>query len=415
MFFISQRYLILLILNALYFLVYFHRVSTAVLAPYLLEAFSASGASLGAMSSAYFYPYALSQPVVGLLADRFGAGKIITISAFTEFLGALLFGLAPNLLLAAISRGLIGLGAAGVFVPALKVFLPWFGAKAFGQMSALLLATGNVGAIAASTPFAWVIQQIGWRPSFFIIAAVILLLAILSWKYIGDTRSDHAPPLEEGRPLGSPEKKGVANILRSPFFWGMAALFYTFGAPHNTFQGLWGYPFLVDVFGYGKLEAGNLIMTIALGVITGGPLLGYLTDKTLASHKRQLLSGYLAILALNWAGITFFSPRFGSLFLGLSLFIMGMMVAGIFSVIWAVMREESPPERMGTAMGLLNSAPFLGVATFQPLTGYLMDRVGKTGGAFPFEAYQHAFVLCLFSIVIATIISLFLWRRERPE
>jgi len=114
MYSIPQRYLIFLILNATYFFVYFHRVSTAVLAPYLMEAFSASGVSLGAMSSAYFYPYALSQPIVGMLADRFGARKVITISTFIEFLGALLFGLAPTLFLAALGRGLIGLGAAGV-------------------------------------------------------------------------------------------------------------------------------------------------------------------------------------------------------------------------------------------------------------------------------------------------------------
>jgi MFS family permease len=195
----------------------------------------------------------------------------------------------------------------------------------------------------------------------------------------------------------------------------MIALFFAFGGPHNTFQGLWGYPFLIDVFGYGKLEAGNFIMVIAFGVIAGGPVLGYLADNTFALYKRRFLSACLAIHGMNWAYITFLSPRFGSLFLGLALFIMGMMVAGILSVIWAIMREESPPERMGTVMGLLNPAPFLGVAAFQPLTGYLMDRVGKTGGAFPFEAYQHAFILCLFSIAIATIISLFLWRRKRLE
>jgi len=35
----SQRWLILIILSAAYFFVYFHRISTAVLAPYLIEEF----------------------------------------------------------------------------------------------------------------------------------------------------------------------------------------------------------------------------------------------------------------------------------------------------------------------------------------------------------------------------------------
>ncbi len=415
MFFIPQRYLILLILNAAYFFVYFHRVSTAVLAPYLMEAFSTTGAGLGAMASAYLYPYALSQPIVGMVVDRFGAQKVITIFTFIEFLGALLFGLAPTLFLAALGRGLIGLGAAGLFVPALKVLLPWFGTKAFAQMTAVFMAVGNVGAIAASTPLAWLTQRVGWRLSFFFIAALILLLAFFSRKYIQDTPPHYTPPLGEKRSPSSAGMTGLAATLRSPFFWGMFALFFAFGAPHNTFQGLWGYPFLIDVFGYGKLEAGNLIMIIGLGVIAGGPFLGYLADKTFASRKRRFLSACLAIHGMNWAYITFLSPRFGALLLGASLFIMGTMVGGILSVIFAIAREESPPERMGTAMGLLNPASFLGAAAFQPLTGYLMDRVGKTGGGFPFEAYQHAFILCLSSIVIAVIISFFLWRRKRPE
>jgi MFS family permease len=409
---LPRRYLILIILNAVYFFVYFHRVSTGVLAPYLMEAFAASGASLGGMSSAYFYPYALSQPVIGILTDRFGARKVITISTFIEFWGTLVFSLAPTLWLAAIGRGLIGLGAAGVFVPALKVLLPWFGPNAFGQMNVILLAMGNVGAIMASTPYAWFIQQTGWRPSFLIIAAILLGLVILSWVYIQDTPSDFAS-LPDGRDtIQTRENQGFADILRKPFFWVMAALFYAYGGPFSTFQGLWGYPFLIDVFGYDKLEASNLIMIIALGVIIGGPLLGYLTDKTFTHKKRQFLFACMAIQTLNWAGIVFLSPWLGSLGLGLIFFIMGMMLAGTLSLVWNIIREESPPERMGTAMGLLNPAPFLGVATFQPLTGYLMDRVGKVGGAFPFQAYQNAFLLCLSSMGIAMLISILLWKRK---
>jgi MFS family permease len=412
---LPQRYFILILLNAVYFFVYFHRVSTGVLAPSLMEAFSASGASLGAMSSAYFYPYALSQPLVGLLADRWGARKVITLSAFIEASGALLFGLAPTLFLAAVGRGLIGLGAAGVFVPALKVLLPWFGPQAFGQMNAVLLAVGNLGAIAASTPFAWLIQKIGWRSCFFLIAVLIFFLGILSRRYIRNTPPEHTAPAETAAPVFTTQRPGLSSILKSPFFWTLGALFFTYGGPNSTFQGLWGYPFLVDVFGYGKLEAGNLIMAIAFGVIFGGPVLGYLTDKTYSAHKRQLLSACLVIQVLTWTGIVFLSPGFGPIGLGILFFMMGIMLSGTLSTSWAIVREEFPADRLGTAMGFLNPAPFLGVAALQPLTGYLMDRVGKTtAGGFPFEAYQDAFLLCLCSVFAALVISVWMWPKRNP-
>jgi MFS family permease len=412
---VPQRSLILLILNAVYFFVYFHRVSTGVLTPYLMEAFHASGASLGAMSSAYFYPYALSQPVVGIFTDRFGARRVITVCTFIEFLGALIFALAPTLLIASLGRGLIGLGSAGVFVPSLKLFIPWFGPQAFARMNVILLGVGNVGAIMAATPFAWVIEQVGWRSSFFFISAILFLLAFLSHVFIRDHPPGY-PVIPEGpKAIPSGRGKEFLEILKSPFFWLMFVLFYAYGGPLSTFQGLWGYPYLIDVLGYEKLGASNLIMMIAFGVIGGGPLMAICVDKTFARKKRLFLSACLAVQVMNWFLIAFVSPRFGTWAFGLVFFMMGMMLAGTLSVVWAIVREEAPQEKLATALGLINPAPFLGVATVQPLTGYLMDRAGRVDGAFTPAAYQNAFSLCLGSIFVAFMISLCFLKKEKEE
>ncbi len=408
---LPQSYLILIILNAIYFFVYFHRVSTAVLTPYLIEAFSASATSLGAMSSAYFYPYALSQPLVGFLADRWGAKRVVTLSTLISFSGAFLFALAESLIWAAFARALIGLGAAGVFVPALKILLPWFGPKAFARMNTTLLAVGNMGAIVASTPYAWFIQQVGWRNSFFYIAGFSLLLFFLSWLLIKDAPEAEiksAPEVNEQRSRPA----GFGEVLKSPFYWMMATLFFAYGGPFSTFQGLWGYPFLTDVFAFDKIKASYFLMLIAWGVILGGPFLGFLIDKKFSQQKREFLSFLIALQVLNWAALIFIGPTLGYFLLGLSLFFMGMALAGTLSSVWAIVREESPPARLGTTMGLLNPAPFLGIAVFQPLTGYLMDRVGKKESTFPFLAYQHAFSLCLLSLIVSLIFS-FLVQRKR--
>lgn len=409
---LPQRYLILIILNGLYFLVYFHRVSTAVLAPYLIEAFSASATSLGAMSSAYFYPYALSQPIVGFLADRWGSKKVITFSTLISFLGAFIFALAESLFWAAFARALIGCGAAGVFVPALKILLPWFGAKAFARMNTILLAVGNIGAIAASTPYAWFIQQVGWRNSFFYIAGLSLFLFLLSWQFVKDAPEEESKSGIEKVNKQQSRPAGFIEILKSPFYWVMAVLFFTYGGPFSTFQGLWGYPFLIDVFAFDKIKASYFLMVIAWGVILGGPFLGFLIDKKFYRHKRELLSFLIALQVLNWTVLVFIGPSLGHFLLGLILFFMGMFLAGTLSSIWSIVREESPPAKLGTTMGLLNPAPFLGIAVFQPLTGYLMDRVGKEGSTFSFYTYQQAFTLCLFSLIISLIISFFLQRKK---
>ena len=403
---LPQRWVILIVINAVYFSVYFHRISSAVLAPYLMETFSTTAASLGAMSSAYFYPYALTQPLVGMLTDRWGARKVVTLSTLIGFIGALLFGLAPSLFMASMARGLIGLGAAGVFVPALKILLPWFGPQAFAQMNAILLAVGNFGAIMASTPYAWLLQEMGWRSSFFLIAGITLLLAIFSLVYLRDLPPGF-PSQKEERPETQPAPpKSDWKIFKTPFFWYMNILFFIYSGPFTTFQGLWGYPFLVDVHKYNKLQASNLLIAIALGVIVGGPLLVHYIGRSFPEKKRAMLSVCIAVQAFNWFCITFLGRSLGYFSLGLIFFLMGTVMAGTLALFWAIVREVSPGEKLGTVMGFMNPAPFLGVALFQPLTGFLMDRVGKIGGAFPFEAYQHAFALCLGAVSAGFVISL---------
>ena len=127
-----------------------------------------------------------------------------------------------------------------------------------------------------------------------------------------------------------------------------------------------------------------------------------------------MLSVCIAVQTFNWFCITFMGRSLSYFSLGLIFFLMGTMMAGTLSFYWAIVREVSPSEKLGTIMGFMNPAPFLGVALFQPLTGFLMDRVGRIGGSFPFEAYQSAFALCLGAVSAALIISLVANRRLKP-
>jgi sugar phosphate permease len=140
------------VIATVYFFAYFHRVSTSVIAPDLLEAFQAHATSLGIMSSMYFYAYAFEQPLVGYLSDAIGARRVVGLWSLAAALGCVIFGLAPNVGWAAVGRGLIGLGVGGVYVPALQAFSQWFREKEFATMTGFLLAAGNLGAIVATTP-----------------------------------------------------------------------------------------------------------------------------------------------------------------------------------------------------------------------------------------------------------------------
>lgn len=142
---LHYRWFIFCILSIQYLLVYFHRVAPAVIAPELINAFEISGTALGVLASAYFYSYGIMQIPVGILSDRWGPRKVITISSFMAALGAISFGLSPSFLVAIISRVFVGIGVSALFVAAMRILANWFKGVKLARVSGIPMATGGFG------------------------------------------------------------------------------------------------------------------------------------------------------------------------------------------------------------------------------------------------------------------------------
>jgi MFS family permease len=93
---------------------------------------------------------------------------------------------------------------------------------------------------------------------------------------------------------------------------------------------------------------------------------------------------------------------------------MGLFAGGFISVLWAIVRETTPARILGLTSGMLNPAPFLGVAAFQVLTGAILDHVGKAGGHYALSGFQRAFVMCLIANALCLGLCFFI-RKPEPE
>ena len=179
----------------------------------------------------YFSVYALEQPVVGYLSDRLGPRRVVGFWTLAAALGCVIFGLAPTIGWASVGRGLIGFGVGGVYVPAMKAFSQWFRKREFATLTGLLLAAGNLGAVIATTPLAWMAKEWGWRWSFQVIAAVTLVLAVAALTLLrdhnGDLGSGSAGPAAL-QDMGTGSLEAAWQVLTSPRFWTLFAIFFGF-------------------------------------------------------------------------------------------------------------------------------------------------------------------------------------------
>jgi len=393
-----------------YILVFFHRLCPAVVATDMMNDLHASGALIGFLSSAYFYPYALMQLPTGLLSDTWGPRKTITLFLCAACAGSILLGLTPTPAGAVAGRLLVGLGVSTLFVCTLKILAEWFSIREFVSMTGILVAMGGVGSLTAATPLAMVSSRLGWRMSFVLVGILTGLLAALVWKVVRDRPSDMGlPSPAEHASVGAPPMKlieGVRQVLTRPAFWPLAAWFFFKYGIFTSFAGLWGGPYLMQVYGMTKSGAGALLSLVAVGMIIGSPALGYLSSRVLKRRKPALVFASLAMLAIT-ALLTFAVDRLTPVLLGGVCFGFGVFASAIAVIGFACARELFPSRIAGTCIGLLNLFPFMGGAVMQPLMGAILERYGKTGTAFTTEGYSQAFLALFISALAALAASLF--------
>ncbi len=283
---LGYRWLIFTILALAYFFVYFHRLSLSVVADALGREFETSASVLGLLGSVYFYCYACMQLPAGLLSDSLGPRKTVTFFLLIAAAGSLLFGMAQSITAAFAGRILVGFGVSMVFIPTMKILSQWFRVREFAIMAGILNAIGGIGVMAATWALALMTANFGWRISFKMIGILTFGLVALVWLLVRDRPTDKGWPSLAEIDYGNQETvattaaiglwEGARQVITERYFWPVALWFFFDCGIFFGFGALWSGPYLMDVYGMSRAEAGSILSMIAWGMIIGSPLLGYL-------------------------------------------------------------------------------------------------------------------------------------------
>jgi len=395
------------ILALAYFFVLFHRFSPAVIAPEIMSEFDVSATMLGLLAATYFYTYMFMQIPVGFFADNIGPRKTISFFMLLASVGALIFTLAENFNHLIFGRLLIGLGVSVVWVCTLKFVAAWYGLREFATMNGVLNFIGNIGAVFAATPLAFVVVAFGWRLSFLILSMITTLLAIATWLFVRDRPSqlNGQNKIFVGS-LSFPEALKI--VFLSKYFWLVAIPFFAWYGSFASFQGIWGIPYLMQIYNYSKIEASFSLTMAAIGFGFGATFWGLLSDKVLGVRKPIFILGYFAY-TLTWLILVVWKVLPSMLCI---LFFMLGFFSGAIVISVPMLRETFPEKIVGVVLGCVNTLCFVGVGFFQPLIGYTLDLYGPIKivegvKIYSPQAYQAAFLLCFLALVIASVATIF--------
>ena len=404
-----RRWVLWGILAVSFLLVNVYRLSTAVLAGDLMDALGTTGAQLGTLHAMFFLVYALLQIPTGVLVDRIGPRMTAASGGAVMNVGAIWFALADTYVSALGGRFLVGLGGSVIFVSLLGFCANWYRVDEFGTMNGISFGVSGVGGILATTPLAVAVSLAGWRTVLLGLAGFGLAMSALVVLLVRDS-AEHAglEPIEDtpeqSRPSVGEIRTYLGRILADRWIWIAAVMLYCVGGINLTLLGLWGIPYVVQVYGVSVTTASTITLLGGIGTVIGPPAFGWVTDRIGRRSEFILASTVGYTIAVGTIALLGDPPL---VVVGAAFFLVGALFGAVV-LTYPMVRERFDERASGIALGTINGAAFFGAASFPTLMGWVLD-VYWTGElldgvrVYTMAGYRVAFAIGTLAGVVALV------------
>jgi predicted MFS family arabinose efflux permease len=266
----------------------------------------------------------------------------------------------------------------------LKAIVLWFPPQRLALANGWFIMLGALGALTATGPAEFIVQSLGWRGLFALLAAFCAAAALLILIVVPECK---------GRPL-APRSHAVNvwTIYQDRRFWRIAPLSAIGVGTSWSLQGLWAAPWLADVAGLDRATVVEHLTVMATALAAGALLLGAVADRFRSSGiSTELILA--AMLGLSMAAQL-------ALLLGLPvpshLVWIIIAAAGAATVLsFAILAQYFPKEVSGRANAALGVLHVGAAFALQSLAGLIIAQWPLTDGHYPAEAHQAAMAVGL--------------------
>jgi sugar phosphate permease len=401
------RWAIFIILTSAYFFVYFHRMTVGVVGEDIVKEV---GGSIGLLSSVYFWTYAAMQIPSGLLADHLGSRKATTIFLSIAAAGSFITFLGTEFWMIVFGKILIAAGMAVIYIPLMKMISVWFGKTDFPQLTGIVIAVGNVGAIAASAPLEMMADALGWRDVFLILGVVTVTLAVLCMLFVRDhPHKKGLPAIEEienqkeGAPIADatdsklPMVKGLVMVAYGGRkFWTLAIAYFLVYGSIMVFQGTWAKTYFNNTYDF-TLSVVWFITMMGIGKILSTVAIGILNGRGVIRSKRTAMIWGTLLFTATWGIIWVFAGNLENYWFWMTICFMFGFFGGFMTLSFTQVKEWYPTAISGTSVSAMNLFLFLGASVCTSITGLMI------GTSYTVENFTAAWALMFAMSVLALI------------
>ncbi|WP_166346903.1 MFS transporter [Phytoactinopolyspora limicola] len=372
-----------------YIVAVLHRTSFGVSGLEAADRFGTSASVLASFVVLQLVVYAGLQVPVGVLLDQIGPRRLLIIGALIMAGGQGVLAFAESVPAAAAGRILVGCGDAMTFVSVLRLVAAWFPPGRVPLLTQLTGLTGQLGQVLSAVPFVAVLGQLGWTSAYGSVAVLGVVVAVVAIVTLRDSPEARARPIQ-GNTWG-----GVGSDLMTAWRHPGTRLglwtHTTTGFAGIVFAMMWGYPFLVAGQGMSQAAAGALMTVMVLAGAVAGPVVGVLVQRHPLRRSWLVVSVVLAN-ASAWTAVLLW-PGAAPVWL-LVLLVLSLALSGPGSMIgFDFARTFNPPNRLGTATGIVNVGGFTAALLIILAIGALIDLRSGDGTTYELDDFRLGFAV----------------------
>ncbi|WP_107770880.1 MFS transporter [Nocardioides sediminis] len=371
---------------AVYVLAVFHRSSLGVAGLLASERFDINATSLATFTVLQLVVYAAMQVPVGVLLDRFGSRAMLLSGLAMMTVGQLVFAFTTSFGGAVLARAVLGAGDAMIFVSVIRLVTVWFLVRQAPMVTQLTGLTGQMGAIVAAAPLAFLLDRLGWTRAFALVSSLGIVLLVAVAVVVKDS------PYRRGDVV-QVKLRALAQSVR--ILWGNPGTrlgmwsHFTSQFAATVFTLLWGFPFLVQGLGWSEAAASTLLMAMTGWAVVSGLVLARLVGR-LPYWRSWIVIGIVVAMVVPWAAVLLW-PGVAPDWL---VVVMAFTTAtgGPASMVgFDLARTFTPAHAIGRANGLVNVGGFTASLLTMALIGVVLDLVEPGGmDAYSLDDYRLA-------------------------
>lgn len=277
-------WMIWIIASVFYAYQYVLRVMPNIMLGDIMAHFQIDAVTFGQFSGVYYIGYSLMHLPIGIMLDRFGPKKIMSLCIILTVIGLSPLVFADHWMYPIIGRFLIGIGSSAAILGVFKIIRLAFKEAQFPRMLSLSVTIGLMGAIYGGGPVNYMRETFGYEAVVYLFAAMGIILALATYLIVPNI-------LEKPK---STIRSDIREVLTNPRVISCCVFAGLMVGPLEGFADVWGTAFLKQVGGFDSAIASRLPSMIFIGMCFGSPVLSFIADKT-GSYLKTIIGSGIAM------------------------------------------------------------------------------------------------------------------------